>query len=280
MNARLGEHRLQRLRETLEAVYAHDKAILHPTSLQLTENVEPRDRPLRRSHPQAEDLLLSLKVDRKAHEDRPRLHGALLAILHEERVEMRYGVDLLQRTRLPSEHVFKGTRRYVRDERGRNVGSVEFLDRLLNRTRALAPGVEVDDRFVESAYAPLALLHYLRLEGAVTIPGHLQIERARLGLDPLPHVAVAAVAAVLACYGVGRITQIVRQFSLKDGLYGTLAYRAEQALAAQQGFCTSPPKSLSSSSSSFACFVVSSSMACPPWYGENVCEGEITQFWG
>ena len=54
-------------------------------------------------------------------------------------------------------------------------------------------------RPVESAHAPLALLNDLRLEGPVTVPGHLQIERTDIGL------------------------------------YGALAYRAEQALAAQQG---------------------------------------------
>ena len=43
---------------------------------------------------------------------------------------------------------------------------------------------------------------------------------------------------------------------------------------------TSPSKSSSNSSSRFSCFVVSSGMACPSWYGENVCGGGITQFWG
>ena len=227
MNARLGKRRLHRLREALEAVHAHDKAILYPPSLQFAENVEPQDRPLHRSHPQAEDLLLSPEVYRKAHEDRPRLYRALLARLYEERVEIRYGVDLLQRTGLPGEYVFVNARRHVRDERGRNVGSVELLDRLLYRACALAPGVEVDDRLVETAHAPLALLHDLRFEGAVAVPRHLYIEQTRLALDALPRIAVATVAAVVARHSMGRITQIVRQLRIKGGLYGALAYRAE-----------------------------------------------------
>ena len=96
-------------------------------------------------------------------------------------------------------------------------------------------GVQVDDGFVNATHAPLALLHYLRLEGAVAVPGHLQVERTPLGLDALPRVAVAAVAAVLACYSVWRVAQVVRQLRIEGRLDGALAYGAEQALPVQQG---------------------------------------------
>jgi hypothetical protein len=81
-----------------------------------------------------------------------------------------------------------------------------------SQTTISAAGVEADDDPVQAVEAALAPACHLRVERARPVPGHLEIDRAGLAVQPFGRGAVAGVA------GAGPLVRLVAQ--MLDQLLG------------------------------------------------------------
>lgn len=86
-------------REPLQAIDGRNQEVLHAAVLQLREDAEPEARPLALAlaHPEAEQLLVALDVERERHVDGTALHMPLPADLKVQGVEEDHRVEAIQR---------------------------------------------------------------------------------------------------------------------------------------------------------------------------------------
>ena len=104
----------------------------------------------------------------------------------------------------------------------------------LDLTDRHSPGVERDDFVVEAIQARLAFGHDLRLEAAVAVARHLDLDRPILGQHRLGVGPVAVVAGPSAGGIALLITKMVRQLGAQRPLEQRLLQLLEQAFLAQQ----------------------------------------------
>jgi len=99
------------------------------------------------------------------------------------------------------------------------------------------PGVQGQDDLVDLAEATLPLLHDDRLEGALTITGHLEVDLARgVGQDRLAPGAVADVAGVPLARGpVLLVAEVLGHLLVQGRLQDGLGELLQQPVRPGQG---------------------------------------------
>jgi hypothetical protein len=98
--------RLDGFREAFQAVAAEDEHVLDAARLELVDDLEPELRALRRLDPQTEHFLVAVHRDAERDVDALVAHDALVASLHDDRIEVDDGVDRVERPALPRRDVF------------------------------------------------------------------------------------------------------------------------------------------------------------------------------
>src|SRR3954454_14357229 len=104
----------------------------------------------------------------------------------------------------------------------------------LHLTRREAFGGERDDHRVDPTQPALAFTYRLRLEAAVPIPRHLDVDRADLGEHPLRAGTVARVAEVTALHGVLDVAEMLIHLDLQPSLEDLLRQPGQQPARADQ----------------------------------------------
>ena len=97
-----------------------------------------------------------------------------------------------------------------------------------------ALGGERDDHRVDPVQAALTLAHRLRVEAAVPIPRHLDLDRADLGEHRLRTGPVAAVAMVAAIRSVLLIAEVLVHLDFQAGLEDLLGQPGQQTARPDQ----------------------------------------------
>lgn len=103
-------------------------------------------------------------------------------------------IHRLQRTVLPGCDLRHDLFADLRYQLRRDLHAVQFLDLLSDIPLAHTAGVQRQDLILHPVCIPVILADDLRLEGAVPVPGHLDVHLTQLGLDGLLRVAVAVVS--------------------------------------------------------------------------------------
>jgi hypothetical protein len=134
------------------------------------------------------------------------------------RVQVDDRVQRLERSALPRLHVFEHRVRHRRDQARRHLDLIDLLQVPLDLARRHPPRVQRDHLLVEARQPPLALRHQLRLEAALAVPGHLDLDLTRVRLEALLRAAVARVAAVAALRRVLLIAQMLRELAFQRAL--------------------------------------------------------------
>ena len=174
-----------------------------------------------------------LQVDPDRHVDRP-VGDLPVADLHHDRVDEHHRVHPVQRPVLPLGHLLDDLvgdpgDGVLADRRAVHVG--EMRGDLPGRQPAR--GQRQHD-LVDPVQPSLPLPHDPRLERAVPVPGHLDLDRADLGQHRLRPGAVAGVAAVAAGRVVLVIAQVLGDLRLQGGLQHRLGQPGQQAARADQ----------------------------------------------
>jgi hypothetical protein len=108
-----------------------------------------------------------------------------LTDLHHQRVDQHHRVNPVQRPRLPGREFVDDLVGDPGDQVTRHLGVVDVGQVGLDLAGRQPLGIQRDDRLVEPFDAAGVLGHDLRLEPSSAIPGHLQLDRADLGLHRL-----------------------------------------------------------------------------------------------
>ena len=151
-------------------------------------------------------------------------------------VEEDHRIDRIERPVLPFAHLVKDGVGDAADQVGRDVDGIEFAQVALDLANRHTAGVQRDDLVVEAVEAGLALGHDLRLEGAVAIARHVDIDRSVLGQHRLGIAAVAVVAGPPAGGIALLVAEMMRQLGTERPLEQRLLELLEQAVFAQQVF--------------------------------------------
>ena len=133
-------------------------------------------------HPQ--DVFVAVNVD--AHS---QVHGPVgyvaVSDLDHQRVDEHHRIHRVQGSGPPRFEFFSNPVGHPRYQVVGHVDAVDLFEVGLNIANGHAPGIQSDDPLVEPVQAGLALSNDLRLEAAVTIPGHLQVHGPESVCNPL-----------------------------------------------------------------------------------------------
>jgi hypothetical protein len=170
--------------------------------------------------PQAQQLLVALEVDAERNVDRFVDDLLVLAHLDDDTVQIDDRIERIQRSALPLGHLIDDRVGDLRDQRRGHLGAVHLLEGLDDLARRHPLRVEAQDLVVEGRQAGLVLAQQLGLEGAVAVPGRVDLDLAVLALELLRGLAVAAIAGVAALRGVFLVAQMVFHFGAESGFDG------------------------------------------------------------
>src|SRR5581483_7814226 len=106
----------------------------------------------------------------------------------------------------------------------------------LNLCACQAAGVEREDLLVKAVEAGLPLFDQLRLELAVAVTRHLDVEPAALAAEGLGIRAVAGGAGGAPFGGVLLVTEVMSQFTLQCAFEDGFGELLEQAVMAEEQF--------------------------------------------
>ena len=146
----LGEDGRDRLREPVEAVDAADQHVTDAALVEIVEHGEPELRALALAPPDPEHLALALQRDADRQIAGAVSDGAVLADLHDERVEVDDRVDLIQRPRAPRLHVGQHGVGDAADRVTPHLDAVELAELRLDLTDREAAGIEREDLVVQA----------------------------------------------------------------------------------------------------------------------------------
>jgi hypothetical protein len=130
--------------------------------------------------------------------DRFVAHQPLVANLDPQRVKKDHRIDRVERPVLPLAHLVEHGIGDPADQIGRDLNRVQLLQVSLDFAHRQAAGIEADDPVVKAVEAALAFGNDLRLERAVAIARHRDLNRPVIADHRLRRIAVAAVAAAPA----------------------------------------------------------------------------------
>ena len=107
-------------------------------------------------------------------------------------------IGRFQRSGLPGSDLLQHRVGDHADKIGRDLDAVELAQMAHDLAGAHAARVHRNDLVVETRKAALVLGNQLRVEAGLAVAGHLQLDRAGIGDDTLPAIAVAPIAGLLA----------------------------------------------------------------------------------
>ena len=230
-----GPDRGDRIGEAFESVAADDADIGDTTVAQLREHVHPllRALPAGRSHPQPENVTVTLQIDADSDVDRP-VGDLPVADLDHERVDQHHRIDRIERTGLPFLHVAEHLVRHGRHQITRDVGSVEIGEVLGDIAGGHALRIQRDHRLVEPRDSALMLGHHHRRERARPVPRDLDREIADLGPHRLRRGSVPTVRRLLPDPIARVVAEVLGQLRFQRGLQDLPGQSRQQPVRASQ----------------------------------------------
>ena len=225
----LGEDRLDRLREALQAVDAADQDVCDAALLELGEDLHPELRALGLLKPHAEHVALALDRDPEREVARAALDDAAFADLDHQRVEKEHRVDVVERSLLPGADVVDDRVGDAADQVAADLDAVDLLEVRLDVARRQPARVERQDLVVEALKAALALAHDLRLEAALAVSRGLDRHRPVLGRKRLRRRPVARVPAPAGRLLMALIAQVLGQLGRHRALHQPAREIGQQA---------------------------------------------------
>ncbi len=218
-----------RVRQPLEPVADDKEHVVDAAVLQLGEHLDPElcRLPAAGAGPQPEDVLVAGQVDPDRGVERP-VRDLAVADLDVDRVDEDRGVHLLQRPRGPFGHLGQHPVGDLGDGVLGQRGAVDLLEvrRHLAGSQALRDQRQHDR--VDPSEPSLPLLHDHRVEGAVPIPRHLDLDRAdrlgqhRLGPDPVARVPAPTPGRMMLV-----VAEVLGHLLIKRGLEDRLGQRLQ-----------------------------------------------------
>src|SRR6185437_9577642 len=137
--------------QTGEPIAANDQRIVHSTSLQIVEHLEPEAGTFGFFNPQPEHLLPAGNTDAE-HGIHTFLQNAFVSAYgHAQAIDENNRVDTLQGPVLPIDNLLLQLVGGAGNELGRDLDAINILDALLDLARGQAACIQRDDGFLEVA---------------------------------------------------------------------------------------------------------------------------------
>jgi len=175
LHDRLGEDRLDRLREPFEPVDAADQDVLHAALLELREDLHPELRALGLLEPHPQDVAITVHRDPEREVARAALNAAALTDLQHQAVQKHDRVDVIQGPGRPRSRVVHHGVGDATDQITPDLDTVELPQIGLDVACREAPRIQRDDLLVKPLKPALALAHDPRLKAPVTITGRIEV---------------------------------------------------------------------------------------------------------
>ena len=212
----LGEDGLDRLGEPAQSVDAGDQDIVRAAALEVVQHGQPELRALGLLPPDPQDLAVAVAGHPHREVAGAGPDGAVLADLHEHRVEVDDRVDALQRPRAPCRDVLQDGVGDPADGVAADLGGVELGQVRRDVTHRHAAGVEGEDLVVQPGQPSLAFLDQLRLKAAVAVARGADLDGPQIGAHRLGGRTVADIRA--ARDTARRVTEVSGQLGLQRRL--------------------------------------------------------------
>ena len=115
-----------RLGKALEPIDHRDQDIVEATRLQVVDDLEPEFGAFGLLDPQAQNLLLAVRIERQRDIDGLVPDHAFIANLDPQRVEKHYRIDRVERTGLPFPDLVENRVGHPADQIRRDLGPLKF----------------------------------------------------------------------------------------------------------------------------------------------------------
>src|SRR5262249_43975376 len=149
-----------------------------------------------RSTPQ--HLLLAIAIEREGNINRLIAHQPVVADLDPQRVEKDYRIKRVERPVLPFPNLIEYCIGNPADQIGRDLDAIQLVQMRLDLAHRKPAAREADAPVVKALDPGLVFGNNLRLEAAVTVARHGQIDRPVIADHGFARIAVPAVAAAPA----------------------------------------------------------------------------------
>src|SRR5437763_367950 len=179
-------------------------------------------------------------VERKAmvatvlHGSRMPTRQPLVADLDPQRVKEDHRIDRVERPGLPFPHLLEHGVGDPADQVGRDLDPVKLLQMRLDLANRETTGIEADHAIVKTVEPGLSFGDDLRLEAAVAVARHRDLNRPIIADHGLARITVAAVAATAAGRVTSLVSQMFAQLGAERAFQQALFQLLEQPLLAEQ----------------------------------------------
>jgi hypothetical protein len=150
-------------------------------------------------------------------------------------IEEHDRIHPLERSALPGGHLGDDAIRHRADQIRRDFHGVHFREEALDFPHGHPARVQRQNLVVEAGEAALVFGDQPRLEGALTIPRHVNPQRTVIGQHRLATRSVAMIRRVVRFVAAGRVTQMVRQLPARSMMAFLIDGRPRRAPRARSG---------------------------------------------
>jgi hypothetical protein len=240
LHNRSGPDRLDRIGQALQPVTDQHQHIVQSAVLQVSEHLQPVLRALAAvARPNTQDVPGALDGDGHDHVDGP-VGDLPVPDLHVDGIHEQNGIDTVERPVGPFGHP---VHHLVGDGGDGLLGDLGSVD--LGQMRGDLPVGEAlrgqrQHHLVHAGQPALPLAHDLRLEGALHIAGHLDLDRPDVSQHGLRPGAIAAVPGVLPRRIVLVIAEVAGDLALQGGFQNPLGQLLQQPARTRQLHALTP----------------------------------------
>ena len=186
-----GEDGLDSLHHPTQAIRAEQIYIQNAPAFEVIQHIQPEFAVFVLSNPDSQNVLPAIHGDTQHHigcfgHVPPVFPNLIVNGVHEHK-----RIHRLQRAILPGCDLRHDLFTDLRHQLRRDLHAVQLLDLLSDIPLAHAAGVQCQDLILHPVRIPVILADDLGLEGAVPVPGDLDVHLTQLGLDGLLRVAIA-----------------------------------------------------------------------------------------
>ncbi|MNE31938.1 hypothetical protein D3C80_1255290 [compost metagenome] len=228
--------RFNGLREALEAVHAGDEDVLHATILEFGHHLQPEFGAFGLGDPQTQHFLVTGHVDADSQINRLVAHGTSVTHFDVNAVQIEDRVQRVQRSGLPQLDLVTHRVGNGRDQAGRDLCAVHFLQVRLDFSDTQTARVERNDLVIEACPAGLMLGDQLRLEGGLTVARDVERQFAEVALQGFTAVTVARIGGSVGDRCAFVMPQVFGHFGFKGPLDQHLGELFEQAVFTDEVF--------------------------------------------